>query len=265
MTNDHGKAETLFGLCNVAFSVSGRDLLGPVTLSLSAAEITGLIGHNGSGKSTLLKLLSRQVRPTEGTIRFQGRPLDDWGAREFSRKLAYMPQTTPPATGLLVKELVAFGRYPWHGAVGRFSAQDREKVDEAIEITGISPFADRLVDTLSGGERQRVWLAMLMAQGAECLLLDEPISALDVAHQIEVLSLIQTLSETRKIGVVVILHDINMASRYCNRIVALRGGRIVADGSSDDIMTHDQLRDIYGIPMDVVLHPATGQQVALAR
>ncbi len=122
--------------------------------------------------------------------------------------------------GLLVKELVALGRYPWHGALGRFSKTDREKVDEAMTLTDVVGMADRLVETLSGGERQRVWLAMLVAQDAECLLLDEPISALDIAHQIEVLSLVQGLSHTRGLGVLLVLHDVNMAVRFCDEIIA---------------------------------------------
>ncbi len=194
-----GSAEpgTLFVLDEVSFSVPGRRLLEPLTLTLPARRIVGLIGHNGSGKSTLLKILARQQPASAGRVSFEGRPLAEWGERAFARKLAYLPQYTPPASGMLVKELVALGRYPWHGALGRFGKVDRDKVEEAIELTDIAPFADRLVDTLSGGERQRVWLAMLVAQDAECLLLDEPISALDIAHQIEVLSLVQRLSHSR--------------------------------------------------------------------
>lgn len=187
----------LFELENVTFSVEGRTLLQPLTVSIQAGNMTALIGHNGSGKSTLLKILARQHVASAGKISFAGKKLDKWGEREFARKLAYLPQQTAPATGMLVKELVALGRYPWHGALGRFGSIDRQKVDEAIELTGLRPFADRLVDTLSSGERQRVWLAMLVAQDAECLLLDEPTSALDIAHQIEVLSLVRKLSHEK--------------------------------------------------------------------
>ena len=142
---------------------------------------------------------------------------------------------------MTVRELVALGRYPWHGALGRFSCTDTRKVLEAMEQTDVVGFADRAVDSLSGGERQRVWLAMLVAQDSDCLLLDEPIFALDIAHQIEVLALVRRLSEERGIGVVVVLHDINMAGRFCDELIALKGGSLLAHGPSAELMRADTL------------------------
>ncbi|MEW9612510.1 ATP-binding cassette domain-containing protein [Shinella sp. S4-D37] len=253
----------LFELDAVSFSISQRTLIEPLTLTIPEGKIIGLIGHNGSGKSTLLKILARQQTATGGTIRFKGRALPEWGDRAFSRSLAYLPQQTPPASGLLVRELVAMGRYPWHGALGRFGKEDREKVEEAIELTGIAPFTDRLVDTLSGGERQRVWIAMLVAQDAECLLLDEPISALDIAHQIEVMSLVRMLSHEKRLGVVVVLHDVNVTTRFCDDVIALHSGRLIARGAPEYIMTVGELKRIYGVDMAVMVHPQTGKPVAL--
>lgn len=253
----------LFELEGLTFSVPGRVLLEPLTLSLPTQRVIGLIGHNGSGKSTLLKLLARQQAPSGGTIRFEGKALDTWNGRAFARKVAYLPQQTPPSSGLLVKELVALGRYPWHGALGRFGAKDREKVAEAMVLTDVERFADRLVDTLSGGERQRVWLAMLVAQDAECLLLDEPTSALDIAHQIEVLSLVHKLSADRGLGVIVVLHDVNMAARFCDEIIALHSGKMIARGTPEDVMTSEQLARIYGVDMSVIAHPQTQRPIAL--
>ncbi len=256
-----GKA--LFKLDAVSFSVAGRTLLQPLSLTLAPQCTVGLIGHNGSGKSTLLKLLARQQPPTSGTICFQGKPQTEWGDRAFARKVAYLSQTAPAAAGMLVRELVALGRYPWHGALGRFGQTDRDKVEEAMQLTDVTGMADRLVDTLSGGERQRVWLAMLVAQDAECLLLDEPISALDVAHQIEVLSLVKDLSRAKALGVVVVLHDVNMAARFCDHIIALYSGRIIADGPPEDTLTSDTLRAIYGLDMHLVPHPTLPHSVAI--
>ncbi len=256
-------AGELFELDGVSFSVPGRVLLEPLTLSLPTRQVIGLIGHNGSGKSTLLKLLARQQAPTAGTIRFEGTALDAWSSRGFARKVAYLPQQTPASSGMLVKELVALGRYPWHGALGRFNAKDREKVAEAMALTGVDAFADRLVDTLSGGERQRVWIAMLIAQDAECLLLDEPTSALDIAHQIEVLSLVHKLSAKKGLGVIVVLHDVNMASRFCDEIIALHSGRLIVRGAAEEVMTSLQLARIYGVEMSVIAHPQTKRPVAL--
>ncbi|WP_144224270.1 ATP-binding cassette domain-containing protein [Mesorhizobium amorphae] len=255
-------ATPMFVLDDVSFQLAGRTLLDAVSLTLSPRRVVGLIGHNGSGKSTLLKILARQLPPSKGSVMFEGKALGQWSDRPFARRLAYMPQHTPPASGLKVRELVALGRYPWHGALGRFGRVDRDKVDEAIERTGIAPFGDRLVDTLSGGERQRVWIAMLVAQDAGCLLLDEPISALDIAHQIEVLSLVRALGHSR--GVVVVLHDVNMAARFCDEIVALRSGKLIARGTPREIVTPNRLHDIYGVEMQVMPHPSGGYPVAIA-
>lgn len=257
-------AEPLFELERVSFAVAQRTLLEPLTLTLPAQSVVGLIGHNGSGKSTLLKLLARQQPTSSGTIHFRGRPLKEWSDRDYARKVAYLPQQTPPAAGMLVKELVALGRYPWHGPLGRFGRIDRDKVAEALALTDVAPFAGRLVDTLSGGERQRVWIAMLVAQDAEYLLLDEPISALDVAHQVEVLSLVQQLARERNLGVVVVLHDVNMAARFCDEIIALHSGKLIARGTPDKIMTPQELETIYGIPMGVMPSPAGDRLISFA-
>ena len=265
-SNSNPAAEaSLFELTEVSFAIPGRTLLHPLTLTLPGRRVIGLIGHNGSGKSTLIKLLARQQPASGGAIAFEGRELSAWRDRPFARRVAYLPQQTPPASGMLVKELVALGRYPWHGPLGRFGPADREKVREAMALADVEPFADRLVDTLSGGERQRAWLAMLVAQDAQFLLLDEPISALDVTHQVEVLALVQRLSRERGLGVVVVLHDVNMAARFCDEILALQTGRLIARGTPDAIMTPQQLEAIYGIAMDVIPHPITGQPVSFVR
>lgn len=242
----------LFELDAVRFVIDERILLHPTSLAVPAARLIGLIGHNGSGKSTLLKLLARQQPASGGELRYAGRPLAAWGGREFARRVAYLPQNPPPTGGLTVRELVRLGRYPWHGALGRFSAADREKVDEAIELVHLAGFADRLVDTLSGGERQRAWLGMLVAQDPDTLLLDEPISALDIAHQIEVLALVRRLSRAKGLGVIVVLHDVNMAARFCDEMLALHSGRLIARGTPAEIMNADTLRAIYGISMEVI-------------
>ncbi len=263
-TSNTSRPLHLFTLDKVSFDVPGRQLLAPLTLALPARKIIGLIGHNGSGKSTLLKILARQQQASGGTARFEEKPLQRWSERDFARKVAYLPQYTPAATGLSVRELIALGRYPWHGALGRFGKQDADKVEEAMALTDVTALADQLVDTLSGGERQRVWLAMLVAQDTECLLLDEPISALDIAHQIDVLALVQRLSQEKGLGVIVVLHDVNLAARYCDEIIALHSGRMIARGTAEKIMTPEQLQAIYGLKMEVIRQPGTGHTVALA-
>ncbi|MFC7051161.1 ATP-binding cassette domain-containing protein [Hansschlegelia quercus] len=256
--------DAAFALTDASFAIAGRTLLQPLTLEFSPGLVTGLIGHNGSGKSTLLKLLARQQSASGGAVRYGGRPIESWGSRHFAREVAYLPQHPPAATGMKVKELVALGRYPWHGALGRFGAADAAAVEEAMELADVEIFADRMVDELSGGERQRVWLAMLVAQQARWLLLDEPISALDVAHQIDVLALVRRLSEARGLGVVVVLHEVNMAARFCDDIVALHTGRLIARGAPSRIVARDELSAIYGVGMHVLPHPVTGAPLAFA-
>lgn len=255
-------SETTFTLDRASFSVPGRTLLQPLSLTFPAGKVCGLIGHNGSGKSTLLKMLGRHQAASAGQVLLNAQPLASWQSKAFAREVAYLPQQLPAAEGMTVRELVAIGRYPWHGALGRYGVEDRERVDEAIALVGLKPFAHRLVDSLSGGERQRAWIAMLVAQNSRCLLLDEPTSALDIAHQVEVLALIQRLSRERGLTVIAVLHDINMAARYCDHLVALRGGEMIAQGGPAEIMTGDVLEQIYGIPMGILPHPQGGAPVS---
>lgn len=255
----------LFDVTDMSCRVGDRTLLASLTMQLPARRLVGLVGHNGSGKSTLLKILARQQVASTGEVRLAGTPLARWQHRAFARKVAYLPQQPPPAPGLLVKELVGFGRYPWHGPLGRFRKADRILVDEALVLADVAHLADRLVDTLSGGERQRVWLAMLVAQDADCLLLDEPISALDLAHQIEVLDLVRSLCRERGIGVLVVVHDINMAARFCDEILALRAGRLIARGTPGELLTSERLQAIFGLHMDVLVNPANGLRIVAAR
>ncbi|WP_371822053.1 ATP-binding cassette domain-containing protein [Martelella soudanensis] len=213
----------------------------------------------------MLKLLARQETPSAGEILFGGRRLPDIPPRAFARNIAYLAQDTSAATGMTARELVACGRYPWHGAIGRFSEADREKVESALAMVGLEVMAERMVDTLSGGERQRASIAMLIAQDSRCLLLDEPTSALDIAHQIEVLSLIRDLSHDSGLTVVIVLHDINMAARFSDHLYALKGGRLVADGTPGAFLTPQTLRAVYGVEMDIMPHPSQSVPLAYVR
>ncbi|MBB1250752.1 ATP-binding cassette domain-containing protein [Rhizobium sp. G21] len=246
----------VFSTRGLSFKVSDRQLLDDVSIDFKTGCVSALIGHNGSGKSTLLKLLARQIAPSGGDILFSGERAAALGGRRFAREVAYLPQDLTTAAGMTVGELAAAGRYPWHGALGRFTALDRAKVEEALDITHTAAMRDRLVETLSGGERQRAWIAMLMAQDSRCLLLDEPTSALDIAHQLELLALIRRLSREKSLSVIIVLHDVNMAARFTDEIHALKGGRLVAFGPARAIMTDDTLRMIYGVDMTVMPHPA---------
>ncbi len=249
----------VFDLDQVSFIVDGSVIVAPLTLRLRGGAVYGLVGPNGSGKSSLIKLLARQQPCSAGHIALLGRNLAAYGDREFARSVAYMPQFTPPAEAMTVRELVAVGRFPWHGTLGRFAGRDREKVEEALRRTDLAALSDRLVDSLSGGERQRAWLGMMLAQDTRCLLLDEPTSALDVAHQAAILALVRRLAGERGMTVVIVLHDVNMAARYCDEIIALNKGRIVARGAPVEVVQPATLAEIYGVAMGAMAHPRTGE------
>jgi len=255
----------MFELNAARFEANGRCLLEATDLCFKQGYVYGLIGHNGSGKSTLLKLMARQQCASCGEICLNGRSIDSWGHREFAREVAYLPQHLPLAASLTVRELVAFGRYPWHGLLGRLSRKDKAQIERALTLTHTASFADRLVDTLSGGEKQRVWLAMLLAQGSRFLLLDEPLSALDIAHQVDTLALIRELAESLGLGVIIVLHDVNMVSRYCDHLIALRGGQMLAQGTPSELMCDATLEAIYGIRMRVMPHPADNHPIAVVQ
>lgn len=261
MPHPHAE-EATFTLKNASFEVPGRTLLQPLSLTFPPGKVTGLIGHNGSGKSTLLKMLGRHHAASSGEVLLNQQPVGRWNSKAFARQVAYLPQQLPAAEGMTVRELVAIGRYPWHGALGRFGQEDRDRVEDAIAQVGLNAFAGRLVDSLSGGERQRAWLAMMVAQNSRCLLLDEPTSALDIAHQVEVLALIKALSQQRGLTVIAVLHEINMAARYCDHLVALRQGAMIAEGDAEAIMQAEVLGAIYGIPMGILPHPQGGAPVS---
>lgn len=244
------------------FEVDGNPILHPLDVTFNAGEISGLIGHNGSGKSTLIKLLARQIQPAGGRIVFDGASVHSYDMRAFARAVAYLPQDTTSAAGMTAEELVACGRYPWHGALGRFTELDREKVETAMRLTHVDTLKGRMVDTLSGGERQRVWIAMLVAQDSRCLLLDEPTSALDIAHQMEILGLVRELSRTKRLSVILVLHDINVAAHFCDYLYALKHGRLIAAGPSPSLMTAETLHMIYNTNMGITAHPVHGTPLA---
>ncbi|GAA0849519.1 Fe3+-hydroxamate ABC transporter ATP-binding protein FhuC [Marinobacter szutsaonensis] len=250
-----------FEISSLGVRIGDTPILRNIHIGFQEGEVTALLGHNGSGKSTLLKVLARHQAPSEGNVSLLGQAFRNTGAREFARTVGYLPQHPPGTDGLTVRELVALGRYPWRGPLGRYNREDHRLIDQAIADTALEPFTHRSVDTLSGGERQRAWIAMLLAQQTRCLLLDEPISALDVKHQVETLRLVHRLAEQRELTVIVVLHDVDLAARFCDRLVAIKAGRLVADGRPDDIMDSGILETIYGVPMGV-MERAPGQWVS---
>ncbi len=252
----------MYQLVDASFEIDGKSILSPTTLAFGQGEITTLLGHNGCGKSTLIKLLSRQNAPSQGKVLFQNKPVSSYSHLEFAHHVAYLPQHPPVTDGVTVRELVCFGRYPWKGAFGRYNQQDYAIVDSAIDKVGLSNLAERYVATLSGGERQRAWVAMLLAQQSQCILLDEPTSALDVAHQHELLALIRELNQSLGLTVIMVLHDVNMAAKFSDRLIALHSGQMIASGPPEALMTPETLRQIYGMELALFPHPTTGQPIS---
>jgi iron complex transport system ATP-binding protein len=240
-----------------------RTILSLDELSLAADAFTVILGHNGSGKSTLMKLLARQMPPDEGRIALDGQPLGHYSQREFARRIAFLPQRLPEVAGLNVRELVRLGRFPWRGMLGRWQAQDHALVEEAMAHTRVGHYADHQADLLSGGERQRAWVAMLLAQQSPLLLLDEPTSALDLSHQHDLLLLLKRLNREQQRGVIVILHDLNLALRFADRIVALKGGRLLFDRAPAELMSEQLLSELYNIPIRLIDHPDQDEKIAV--
>ena len=250
-------------LSEIRHAYAGRTVLDIDALAFAPGAFTAILGHNGSGKTTLMRLLAREIRPSGGEIRLDGRPLGQWPPKPFARRLAHLPQRLPDVPGLTVRELSGLGRFPWRGALGRWRTEDDAAVVRALVDTGTERFADAFVDELSGGERQRAWIAMLLAQEAPLLLLDEPIAALDPAHQIEVLRLLARLRHEGGRDVIAILHDVNLAARFADRIIALKAGQVTFDGTPSELMQARTLSTLYDIEIELVPRPGAALPVAV--
>lgn len=241
----------------------GRCVLDIPRLDIDTRSFTVILGHNGSGKSTMMGAMARQLRPDHGRLSLEGKPYSAMSSREFARRVAFLPQRLPDAAGLSVHELVRLGRYPWRGLLGAWHPEDENRVVQALRDTDVQAHSHRAIDELSGGERQRAWTAMLLAQQSPLLLLDEPTAALDVSHQYDLMRLLHRLNRSAARGVVVILHDVNLAARFADRIIALRQGRVHFDGPPSNLMNTARLSALYETEMLVMPHPVGGAPVAL--
>lgn len=247
----------------ICVSRNQRQILNIEQLAIAANQFTVILGHNGSGKSTLLKLLARQLKPDRGEIYLNNQKIDQCRQRTLAQQLAYLPQRLPEVTGLNVTELVRLGRFAWRGSFGRLDRTDDTIVDTAMHDTDVAQYANHTTDKLSGGERQRAWIAMLLAQQAPLLLLDEPTSALDPAHQYEVMALLRRLNQQQQRGVLTILHDVNLAARYADRIIALKQGQLVFDGTPQQLLSPSVLNELYGVESHIIDHPSLNNKLAV--
>lgn len=228
-------------------------------VAIPAGKVTSIIGPNGCGKSTLLKALSRTMPLAAGAVYLNGRAIAEIPSAEVARQMALLPQSPSAPGGLTVRELVSYGRYPHQRGFGRLSDRDRELIAWALSITHLEPFADRALDALSGGQRQRAWIAMALAQDTGLILLDEPTTYLDMAHQLEVLELLQDLNEHEGKTIALVIHELNLAARFSDWMIALKDGSIRAAGTAEEVMTPAMLREVFGLEALVEPDPWTGK------
>ncbi|MBM7704555.1 ABC transporter ATP-binding protein [Metabacillus iocasae] len=239
------------------------DIVKELDLEIPHGKITTIIGPNGCGKSTILKTMSRILHPKSGFVYLDGKAIHKASTKEIAKKMAILPQSPEAPSGLTVAELVSYGRFPHQNGFGKLTSHDRDVIHWALEVTGMSAFHERTVDALSGGQRQRVWIAMALAQETDLLLLDEPTTYLDLAHQLEVLELLDKLNKEEGRTIAIVIHDLNHAARFAHHMVALRSGQIVKEGTPEEVMTPDILAKTFGIDAEVVQDPRTNRPICI--
>lgn len=233
-------------------------------IQIRAGKITSVIGANGCGKSTVLKAIGRIIRAESGCVIIGGNRISEMKNKDIAKQMAILPQT-PTAPGTLTcEELVAYGRFPYQKGIGKLSAQDKAVVEWALSVTGMGDFRTRPIASLSGGQRQRVWIAMALAQQTGIILLDEPTTYLDLSHQLEVLELLKRLNRDEGTTIVMVLHDLNLASRYSDYLLAMKDGRIESYGEPCKVMTPEMLSTCFGIDGDIVTDPRSGKPLCIS-
>lgn len=263
MTNTDG-ATTAAGTAHLSahgltLGFDGREVVPNIDVAFARGTVTSIIGPNGCGKSTLLRGLGRLLRPQKGHVLLEGNDVAAMQARAVAQRMSILPQTPHAPSGLTVGELVARGRHPRQRWYQQFSGSDEGAISAALEATDIAGLAATPLEDLSGGQRQRAWISMILAQETELMLLDEPTTYLDLAHQVDVLELVRGLNRETGRTVVMVLHDISLAARYSDVIIAMRDGKIVAEGPPSDVVTPELLWDVFGLRAEVIREPVEGR------
>ncbi|MDV4150326.1 ABC transporter ATP-binding protein [Clostridium sp. AL.422] len=232
---------------NLSVAYDNNTIIEDMNLKIPKGEISIIIGANGCGKSTLLKTIARINKPKSGDIFINNKNIKKIKEKNIAKEVAFLPQGPVCPSGLTVKELVAYGRFPHQKMIGGLTAHDKEIIDWAINETGLSEFASREVESLSGGQRQRAWIAMVLAQETDIIMLDEPTTYLDMSYQLEVLEVLEKLNKQKNITVVIVLHELNNACRFADNIIGLKKGKIICEGRPLDVINKENLKEIYGI------------------
>lgn len=249
---------------DLSVAYESRLIVDGLHMEIPRGKITTIIGPNGCGKSTVLKAVSRILKPKKGSVYLNGEDIRKLSTRDIAKKMAILPQTPQAPSGLTVGELVSYGRFPHQKGAGKLTGEDKEIIAWALEVTNLSELETAEVDRLSGGQRQRVWIAMALVQQTDLILLDEPTTYLDLAYQLEVLELLYTLNREQQCTVVMVLHDLNLAARFADYMIAIRDGGIVACGTPAEIMTADVLRRTFNIEAEITEESRTGRPACIS-
>ncbi|MDR1405396.1 MAG: ABC transporter ATP-binding protein [Candidatus Methanoplasma sp.] len=233
-------------------------------MSIPHGKITAIIGPNGCGKSTVLKAVGRLLKPRGGMVYLNGNDIQNLSTREIAQKMAILPQSPQSPPGLTVGELVTYGRFPHQHGFGKLKPDDKKIIMWALEVTKLTEFENTAVDNLSGGQRQRVWIAMALAQQTELILLDEPTTYLDLAYQLEVLELLHGLNREQMCTIVMVLHDLNLAARFADHMIAIRDGDVICHGPPEQVMTENVLRTTFRIDAKIITEPHTGRPACIS-
>ena len=247
----------------LSLAYEGTPIIQDLTLTIPAEKITVLVGANGCGKSTLLKGLGRLLKPQSGVVYLDGKSIMKRSTKSVAQQLGLLPQSPSAPEGLTIRDLVAQGRYPYQNWMQQWSTQDEQFVQQALEMTDLMELCDRPLDNLSGGQRQRAWIAMALAQNTKVLLLDEPTTFLDLAHQIEVLDLLHHLNQQQGRTIVMVLHDLNQACRYADHLVAIKSGQIFAAGKPQEVITEEIVQTVFNLKCRIYPDPIAGTPMCI--
>jgi iron complex transport system ATP-binding protein len=248
---------------NLSLSYGDTIIIDDLNLKIPKGEISVFIGANGCGKSTLLRSIARLLKPKTGAVILDGEAIANLSTKDVAKKMAILPQSPAAPEGLTVLQLVKQGRYPHQSWLKQWSEEDEKKVNDALKATRLEDLRERTVDSLSGGQRQRAWIAMTLAQDTDVILLDEPTTYLDMAHQIEILDLLFELNEKRKRTVVMVLHDLNLACRYAHNIVALKEKKLYAQGQPEYVINTSLVKNVFGMDCEVTMDPLFGTPLCI--
>jgi iron complex transport system ATP-binding protein len=248
---------------NLSLAYEGTTVIQDLTLTIPTGKITALVGANGCGKSTLLRGFARLLKPTGGAVYLDGKSITKRSTKSVAQQLGLLPQNPIAPEGLTVKDLVAQGRYPYQNWMQQWSVQDQRFVEMALEMTDLIELSDRPLNTLSGGQRQRAWIAMALAQNTKILLLDEPTTFLDLAHQMEVLDLLYKLNQEQGRTIVLVLHDLNQACRYADYLVAIKNGQIFAEGEPKAVITSEIVHSVFNLKCRIYTDPIAGTPMCI--